>query len=74
LSHLRRKGDNPYDWVDSIDKIGDKSMSTKDAFCSRLKCERTTDNDYKQAKKVWHEVGICTSRAYHELYNKTDVL
>jgi len=71
---LRRKGNYPYDWVDSIDKIAQTSLPSKDAFYSRLKGEGITDEDCKHARDVWDEFEMKTFREYHELYNKTDVL
>ena len=71
---LRRKGNYPYDWVDTINKLGETSLPPKDAFYSRLKDEKIKDEDYKHAKEVWDEFGMSTFREYHELYNKTDVL
>jgi len=71
---LRRKRRYPYDWVDSIDKLAETSLPSKDAFYSRLKGEGITDEDYKHAREVWDEFETKTFREYHELYNKTDVL
>ena len=64
---LRRKGNYPYDWVDSIDKIAETSLPSKDAFYSRLKGEKITDEDYKHAREVWDEFEMKTFREYHEL-------
>jgi len=74
LNLLTRKGDYPYDWVGSIDKLAETSVSSKDALYSRLKGEGITDEDYKHTKEVWDEFQMKTVREYHELYNKTDVL
>ena len=52
LIFLRRKGNYPYDWVDSIDTLAESSLPSKDVFYSRLKGEGITDDDYKHAKEV----------------------
>jgi len=71
---LRRKGNYPYDWVDSIHKLAETSLPSKDAFYSRLKGKGITDEDYKHAREVWDDFEMKTFLEYHELYNKTDVL
>ena len=71
---LRRKGDYPCGWVDSIDKLAETLLPSKDAFYSRLKGEWITDEDYKHAKEVWDEFEMKIFLKYHKLYNKTDVL
>jgi len=49
---LRRKGEYPYDWVDSIDKLAETSLPPKDAFYSRLQDEKIKDETHKHAKEV----------------------
>jgi len=71
---LRRKGDYPYDSVDSIIKLAETSLPSKDAFYSRLKGDGITGEYYKHAREVWDEFEMKTFREYYELYNKTDVL
>jgi len=71
---LRRKGDYPYEWVDSIDKLAGTSLPSKDAFYSRLKGEGITDEDYKHTREVWDAFETKTFQECHEFYNKTNVL
>jgi len=71
---LRRKGVYPYDYVDSVDKLTDISLPTKEAFYSRLNEEDISDEDYEHAKTVWEEFNIKSLRKYHDIYNRSDVL
>ena len=45
----RRKGIFPYEWFDSIDKLHETILPTKEAFYSKLKQSGITDKEYKQA-------------------------
>ena len=71
---VRRKGVYPYDYVDSVDKLTDTSLPTKEAFYSRLNEEDISDEDYEHAKTVWEEFNIKSLRKYHDIYNRSDVL
>ena len=71
---LKRKGVYPYEWLDSIDKLNETQLPSKDAFYSKLSGEGISDKDYKHAKEVWNTFEMETMRDYHNLYNKTDVL
>jgi len=66
---------HPYDYVNCMDKLSERSLPPKDKFYSRLNDEDVTDDDYyNHAKTVWREFGMKTLRDYLKLYNITDVL
>ena len=46
LSHLLRKGVYPYDYVDCLKKLHEKSLPPKEAFYSKLTGEGITDEDF----------------------------
>ena len=71
---LKRKGVYPYEWLDSVERLEETQLPSKDAFFSQLNGEGISDKDYKHAQKVWKAFGMKSMRDYHELYNKTDVL
>jgi len=73
LELLLRKGVYPYDYVNCIDKLSERSLPPKHKFYSRLNEEDVTDDDYKHAETVWKEFGMFSLRDYLELYNVTDV-
>ena len=74
LSLLLRKGVYPYDYADCMKKLYETSLPPKDAFYSKLTGESITDEDYQHAQTVWNEFNIETMKAYHNLYNLSDVL
>ena len=73
LDLVLRKGVYPYDYVDSLEKLNEKSLPPKEAFFSRLNDEHVSDEDYQHAQKVWKEFGLESLREYHDLYLRTDV-
>ena len=70
----RRKGIFPYKWLDSIDKLHERSLPPKKAFYSKLKQSGITDKEYKQAIDCWNNTVCETIKDYMTLYLKTDVL
>ena len=69
-----RKGDYPYDYVDCLKKLVEKSLPPKQSFYSKLTGEGITDEDYQHAHTVWKEFNIESMKDYHKLYNLSDVL
>jgi len=64
LELLLRKGVYPYDYVNCMDKLSERSLPPKDKFYSRLYDEDVTDEDYNHAKTVWREFDMKTLRDY----------
>ena len=73
-SLLTRKGDYPYDYVSSLEKLSETQLPPKEEFYSKLNDEDITDDDYQHAIRVWNTFGCKTIRDYHNLYLKSDVL
>ena len=74
LRLLKRKGVYPYEWLDSVDKLNETQLPSKDAFYSKLNGQGIRKRDYKHAQNVWNTFNMKSMRDYHNLYNKTDVL
>ena len=74
LDLLMRKGVYPYDYVDSLDKLSETRLPSKEAFYSKLNKAHISDEDYEHALKVWRSFDCKTVRDYHDLYLKSDVL
>ena len=74
LDLLMRKGVYPYDYVDSLDKLSETRLPSKEAFYSKLNKAHISDEDYEHALKVWRSFDCKTMRDYHDLYLKSDVL
>ena len=52
-----RKGIFPYEWLDSIDKLHETTLSPKETFYSKLKHSGITDKEYNQAIDCWNNTG-----------------
>ena len=71
---LTRKGVFPYEYIDSVDKLDETSLPSREMFYSSLTDETTSDDDYQHATNVWQRFRIETLGDYSDLYLKTDVL
>ena len=52
LELLKCKGVNPYDYVDSLDRLAEPQLPPKETFYSKLNDEHISDEDYEHAQKV----------------------
>ena len=73
LELLLRKGVYPYEYMDSIERLAEKKLPSKESFYSRLSGDGISDEDYEHAQRVWETFGMTTLRDYHDLYNQSDV-
>ncbi|XP_071054991.1 uncharacterized protein [Onthophagus taurus] len=71
---LTRKGIFPYQYIDSIDRLGETSLPSKDAFMNKLSFDGISEDEYNHAQTVWRTFGCQNLREYSDLYLKTDVL
>ena len=69
-----KKGVYPYDYISSYDKLNIDHLPEQKEFFSKLYNEHCSDEDYKQALKVWSLFKCKTFLDYHNLYLKSDVL
>ena len=74
LALLKRKGVYPYEYMNSLERLKENKLSSKESFYSTLTGEGISDEDYQHAQKVWEEFEIKSMEGYLELYNETDVL
>ena len=65
---LLRKGDFPYEYMDSWEKIDENTLPPKEAFYSNLNLEDISDEDYAHAQKVWDVFEINNFVEYHDSY------
>ena len=73
-SILLRNGVYPYDYVDCLKKLDEKSLPRKESFYSKLTGDGITDEDYQHAHTVWKEFNIESMKDYDKLYNLSEVL
>ena len=71
---LLRKGVYPYECMDSWEKFDETSLPPKEYFCSELRLEGISDEDYAHTQKVWEVFEINNRSEYHDLYIQNDKL
>ena len=67
------KGHFPYEYMDDLQKLDERSLPPQSAFYSRLKNEGISDTDYAACQAVWRDNGMETLREYLIWYNNRDV-
>ena len=68
INLLKQKGVYPYEYIDSRDKLNETQLPSIEAFCSTLKQETITEEEYQHAQKVWNTFNCQTLLNYHKLY------
>lgn len=71
---LKQKGNYPYEYIDSIEKLNKKRLPKQKKWYSTLSQKGITDEEYEHAQDVWNTYNCETFKDYHDLYLKTDVL
>lgn len=71
---LERKGVFCYDYIDSLSKLDECALPSKDKFYNSLTDSDISGEDYEFASKVWKTFQIKTLGEYSDLYMKTDIL
>lgn len=74
IKMLSRKGILCYDYIDSWEKLNQRSIPLKSQFHSKLSESDISDEHYAFVQQVWTEFNIGTLGIYTDLYLKTDVL
>ena len=74
ISLLKQKGFYPYEYIDSIEKLNENKLPSKDKWYSTLKQENITDEGLQHTHRVWKHYNCKKILDYHNLYLKTDVL
>jgi hypothetical protein len=70
---LLRKGDFPYEYIDSIDRLKEKHLPSKENFSSALKETEISDANYERAIFVFNKFGCKSIGDYMKLYCQSDV-
>lgn len=71
---LKRKGIFPYDYIDSVEKLNENVLPSREQFFSTLNNKECTIVDYEHALSVWSTFNCQSLNEYMLLYLKTDVL
>ena len=67
------KGHFPYEYMDDLQKLDERSLPPHSAFYSRLKNEGISNDDYARCQAVWRDNGMTTLRDFLVWYNNRDV-
>ena len=59
--------------MDSIEKLDETSLPSKDDFFSKLNNSHISNEEYEYAQLIWNEFKCKNMRDYHDLYLRTDV-
>ena len=69
-----KKGHFPYEYMDDLQKLDERSLPPQSAFYSRLKNEGISDENYAACQAVWRTNEMTTMREYLIWYNNRDVV
>jgi len=67
------KGFFPYEWLDCLSKLKERSLPPIDAFYSRLKGKTITDDEYEVVRAAWQTHNMETVEDLLIWYNNLDV-
>ena len=71
---LFKKGQYPYEYMDSLERFKETSLPPREAFYDRLRNKPLSEKNYQHALDTWQQFGICNMHEYHDHYLKLDVL
>ena len=74
LELLTRKGVYPNEYMDTLEKLKETKLPSKEAFYSGLNGVGISDEDYTHAREVWKTFEMKNLKDYHNSYNQVDVL
>ena len=60
--------------MDTLEKLKETKLPSKETFYSRLNGVGISDEDYGHAREVWKTFEMKNLKDYHNLYNQVDVL
>ena len=68
-----QKGCCPYDFIDSFEKLKQKTLPTKEQFYNKLNDTNISEEDYERVKLVWKEFNCKNLGEYLNTYLRIDV-
>ena len=74
LQRMKKKGDYPYDNMDSAEKFDDQPLPSKMTFYSQLNSEHISDKQYQHVHKLCSTFELKNMGQYHDLYLESDIL
>ena len=70
---VKRKGNFPYEWFDSLDKLNATSLPSVGEWDSLLARSYITGKQLAQYEEEWNSFGFTTFKDWHDHYLKKDV-
>ena len=70
---VKQKGFYHYEYMSNFEKFKEQ-LPNKEKFYSSLTGKKISDKEYKHALNVWNKFETKTTKDYHDLYLKCDVL
>ena len=74
LKLLMRKGEFPYEYIDSFEKLQETQLPSKEAFYNKLNDTNISEKNYRHAQNFWSKFEYKTLGDYSDLYMKTDII
>lgn len=74
IQFLCQKGEYPYEYMDSFQKLEERQLPSKENFFSKLSDSHISDADYARAQQAWQLFNCQTLADYHDAYLQLDVL
>ena len=71
---VQQKGEFPYEWFDSLDRMVEEALPSMECFNSKLTEQEMSPESYAHADRMWKTFGMKRMLDYHDLYLVTDVL
>ena len=63
---MKQKGNYPYNYMDSFEKLNEVKLPTKEEFYSILSDENISERLYNHAQNVWNTFNLKTMVEYHD--------
>ena len=74
MTLIKKKGEFPYEWFDSEEKLNETQLPSQQEFYSELQKKSLSDEAYQHVLNVWEHFEFQTFQEYMEFYMCLDVV
>ena len=74
MTLIKKKGEFPYEWFDSEEKLNETQLPSQQEFYSELQKKSLLDDAYQHVLNVWEHFEFQTFQEYMEFYMCLDVV
>ena len=71
---LVRRGDYPYDYMDSFERFSELELPPIEEFYSLLNDSNISNKAYEHARELWKHFNIKNMSKYHDIHLNTDAI